>query len=150
MKLVLRLHHLAGEDQLVSLTDVETAARRVYLPGEMDYAPKILGVDPARFGNDRSVIMPRQGLQVFDPLVYRGLDNMDLAGRVADKISSWQPDAVFIDAGAGSGVIVSIHSRQLCREIPDGSYPPPNLWYKFQSTPGSYAGRYARRTHGAV
>lgn len=95
----------AGDDQLLSLTDVEAAAQRVYRPGSMDYAPRILGVDPARFGDDRSVIFPRQGLQAFAPLVYRGLDNMDLAGRVAAKIEQWKPDAVFIDAGAGSGVI---------------------------------------------
>lgn len=95
----------AGDDQLLSLTDVETAAQRSHRPGSMDYAPRILGVDPARFGDDRSVIFPRQGLQALTPEVYRGLNNMDLAGRVADFITRWHPDAVFIDAGAGSGVI---------------------------------------------
>lgn len=105
----------AGEDQLISLSDVEAAAHRIYKPGEMDYAPKILGVDPARFGNDRSVVMPRQGLQVFDPLVYRGLDNMELAGRIAHEIERWQPDAVFVDAGAGSGVIDRL--RQLGHDV---------------------------------
>lgn len=95
----------AGDDQLIGLSDVETAAHRLYKPKEMDYAPRILGVDPARFGDDRSVIFKRQGLQAFNPLVYRGIDNMELAGRVADTITQWQPDAVFIDAGAGSGVI---------------------------------------------
>jgi hypothetical protein len=95
----------AGDDQLLSLTDVDIAANRSFRPGEMDYAPRILGVDPARFGDDRSVIFPRQGLQAFDPEVYKGLDNMELASRVADYIQRWQADAVFIDAGAGSGVI---------------------------------------------
>ena len=95
----------SGDDQLISLADVEAASRVIYTPGEMDYAPRILGVDPARFGNDRSVIFARQGLQVFDPQIYLGLNNMDLAGRVAMKIDDWNPDAVFIDAGAGSGVI---------------------------------------------
>lgn len=105
----------AGEDQLISLTDAETAARRIYTPGTVDFAPKILGVDPARFGNDRSVIFPRQGLQAFDPLVFRGIDNMDLAARVAAKIDTWQPDAVFIDAGAGAGVIDRL--RQLGYDV---------------------------------
>ena len=30
---------------------------------------------------------------------------MDLASRVAAEINAWQPDAVFIDAGRGEGVI---------------------------------------------
>ena len=105
----------AGDDQLISLTDAETAAHKVFTPGSMDYAPRILGVDPARFGDDRSVIYPRQGLQAFDPMVFRGLDNMELAARVAAKIDAWQPDATFIDAGAGSGVIDRL--RQLGYQV---------------------------------
>lgn len=95
----------AGDDQLISLADCEEAANREYTQGDVDHAPRILGVDPARFGDDRSVIVKRQGLQCFAPMIYRGLDNMELAGRVAAVIQSWQPDAVFIDLGAGAGVI---------------------------------------------
>lgn len=95
----------AGDDQLISMADVEDAIARQYRASDIEYAPRILGVDPARFGDDRSVIFPRQGLQAFPPMVFKGLDNMDLAARVAHKIDSWRPDAVFIDAGNGSGVI---------------------------------------------
>jgi hypothetical protein len=72
-------------------------------------------VDPARFGDDRSVIFPRQGLVAEKPLVFRGIDNMTLAGHVAQKIEHWAPDAVFIDAGAGSGVIDRL--RQLGHDV---------------------------------
>jgi hypothetical protein len=105
----------AGDDQLLSLTDVETAARREYQPGSNDYAPRILGVDPARFGDDRSVILPRQGLVALKPLVYRGIDNMTLAGHVGNQIEVWKPDAVFIDSGAGAGVIDRL--RQLGHDV---------------------------------
>jgi hypothetical protein len=105
----------AGDDQLLSLTDVETAAHRQYQPGSNDYAPRILGVDPARFGDDRSVIVPRQGLVTLKPIVYRGIDNMTLAGHVGNQIEQWQPDAVFIDSGAGAGVIDRL--RQLGHDV---------------------------------
>ena len=95
----------SAEDQLISLSDAITASRREYVDKDIESAPRILGVDPARFGDDRSVICKRQGLVCFEPLIYRGIDNMDLAGRVASVIEAWQPDAVFVDAGAGSGVI---------------------------------------------
>jgi hypothetical protein len=95
----------AGDDQLISLFVVETACQKHYPPNTMDYAPKILGVDPARFGDDRSVIFKRQGLVGFKPEVMQGIDNMQLASRVAATINEWQPDAVFIDEGNGSGVI---------------------------------------------
>ena len=105
----------AGDDQLISLTDVEQAARRVLTDADIEGMPRVLGVDPARFGDDRSVIVSRQGLQVFAPQVFRGVDNMDLAARVAARMVEWQPDAVFIDSGAGAGVIDRL--RQLGHEV---------------------------------
>lgn len=105
----------AGDDQLISLADAEEAARRTLRPDDIKDAPRILGVDPARFGDDRSVIFARQGLQAFAPAVFRGIDNMELAARVAAKIQDWKPDAVFIDSGAGAGVIDRL--RQLGHDV---------------------------------
>lgn len=105
----------AGDDQLISLADVDNATRRFYRPDQYSWAPRILGVDPARFGDDRSVIFPRQGLVATKPMVYRGIDNMQLAGYVAQQIGEWQPDAVFIDAGNGTGVIDRL--RQLGHDV---------------------------------
>ena len=110
----------AGDDQLMSLTDVETAGRREHAVGSNDYAPRILGVDPARFGDDRSVIYPRQGLIALPPLVFRGIDNMTLAGHIARKIEQWTPDAVFIDSGAGGGVIDRL--RQLGHDVTEVNF----------------------------
>jgi hypothetical protein len=71
-----------------------------------DFSPKIMGVDVAYSQTgDRSVIFPRQGLAAFRPEVFKGLNNMGLAEQVAQRWNKWQPDAVFIDAGRGEGVI---------------------------------------------
>jgi len=105
----------AGDDQLISLSDVEMASKRVYTDKDVLDAPKILGVDPARFGDDRSVVVKRQGLQAYTPYVYRGVDNMELAARVVAIIEQWEPDAVFIDSGAGAGVIDRL--RQLDYDV---------------------------------
>jgi hypothetical protein len=105
----------SGEDQLMSLTDVNEACRRHLRQDEYAHAARILGVDPARFGDDRSVIFPRQGLYAMHPQVYRGIDNMALADKVAQQIELFRPDAVFIDAGNGSGVIDRL--RQLHHEV---------------------------------
>jgi hypothetical protein len=95
----------SAEDQLISLSDANTAANREYADKDFESAPKIVGVDPARFGDDRSVIIRRQGLRASDIVVFRGLDNMQLAARVAMVMDLWEPDAVFIDAGGGAGVL---------------------------------------------
>lgn len=105
----------SGDDQLMSLTDVNEACRRHLRQEEYSYAAKVMGVDPARFGDDRSVIFCRQGLYAQQPQVFRGLDNMALADKVAQQIELFRPDAVFIDAGNGSGVIDRL--RQLHHDV---------------------------------
>ena len=104
-----------GDDQLIALADTEDAAKRVYQADHVKLSPVILGIDPARFGDDRSVVFRRQGRQAFKPVVYRGIDNMELATRVANLIEEHNPDAVFCDAGAGSGVIDRL--RQLSYDV---------------------------------
>ena len=104
-----------GDDQLIALADTEDAAKRIYQADHVRLFPIILGIDPARFGDDRSVVFRRQGKQAFKPVVYRGIDNMELASRVANLIEEHKPDAVFCDAGAGSGVIDRL--RQLSYDV---------------------------------
>jgi hypothetical protein len=105
----------AGDDQLIALADTEDAAKRTYQSDHVKMSPVVLGIDPARFGDDRSVVFRRQGKQGYKPIVYRGIDNMDLAARVANLIEEHNPDAVFCDAGAGSGVIDRL--RQLSYDV---------------------------------
>jgi len=120
----------ASQDQLISLTDAESAADRQYEDGEVIDMPLVMGVDPARFGDDRSVIVLRQGLRAEDPIIHQGIDNMQLAGIVANLIEDRDPDAVFIDSGAGAGVIDRL--RQLdyyVMEVPFGGKANyPNLF----------------------
>ena len=104
-----------AEDVLISISDVLKAQERKYGSGEIRHAPKIMGVDPARFGADRSVIFRRQGLQSFEPEVFTKTDHMTLAARVATTIETFRPDAVFIDSGCGGGVIDRL--RQLGFEV---------------------------------
>lgn len=111
----------SAADQLLSIEEVEAAASRTILHRDVDFAARVLGVDPARFGDDRSVIVKRQGLCCFPPITLAGVSNMELAARVAHEVTSWGADAVFVDAGAGAGVIDRL--RQLGHaviEVPFG------------------------------
>lgn len=96
----------ASDDVLIRLDDVLAAQQRSVRESEISFAPKILGVDVARYGGDRSVLFPRQGLAAMPPTVVRGEDTMAVAARVAHAIDRWSPDAVFVDGGGvGGGVI---------------------------------------------
>lgn len=113
-----------AEDVLISSSLAAQACARRYGGCEIAYAPKIIGVDPARFGADRSVIFRRQGLQAFAPCVLHKTDNMTLAAVTAREIEQFRPDAVFIDAGCGGGVIDRLRSLGFAvTEINFGSAP---------------------------
>lgn len=103
----------ASAMQLIPQDLVEAAFARTLNDGQYTFAPVILGVDVARYGDDRSVIYWRQGLAARMLWAGRGVDNMTLAGLVAKFEDQLRADAVFIDAGAGSGVIDRL--RQLGR-----------------------------------
>lgn len=66
----------------------------------------IFGLDVARYGDNASVLYQRQGNMSWKPTVWRELDTMTLADRVANEWLVKQPDAVFVDSGGiGGGVV---------------------------------------------
>lgn len=92
---------------LLGPEDCEAAMGRRYGLEAYGHAAKILGVDVARQGIDRSAIVPRQGLTVFRPKVLRIADTMLLAQEVARAATKWGADAIFVDGtgGFGAGVV---------------------------------------------
>ena len=105
----------SSEDVLITIDLVADACARTRTESDIAGLPVILGVDVARFGDDSSVIFRRQGLCAFEPLEFKGLDNMELAARVMVQIVEHSPQAVFIDAGRGEGVIDRL--RQLGHSV---------------------------------
>lgn len=90
---------------LITIDLVNKSLEKAYMPAEIAGMAKIMGVDVARFGNDRCVITKRQGLVAYEPVVYKDIDNMAFAAHLMREMERWQPDAVFVDAGRGEGVI---------------------------------------------
>lgn len=94
-----------GDNQFISRAVAEDASVREIEVD--DGAALIMGVDVARHGRDKTVIRFRRGRdgRSIPPIKFKGLDNMQVADRVADLINKYEPDAVNIDAGGGTGVI---------------------------------------------
>lgn len=72
----------AGFANFISPELVNQARRRRLQQQQFAVYPKILAIDPARFGDDSSVITLRQGLKVHYQIALQGFDGVDLAGRV--------------------------------------------------------------------
>jgi hypothetical protein len=103
------------EGQLIAYAALQSAVGRV-VDGEEEGGGIVLGVDVARFGEDRTVVAIAQGCRVVDLESWRGLDCMQTADRVASVINTRQPVNVLVDEiGVGSGVIDRL--RQLGHRI---------------------------------
>lgn len=88
---------------LIGPDEVTASMNRVYRDHDIGAAAKVLGVDVALYGDDQSVICPRQGLQVFNMMKYRNLNSIQGAGQVSRKWEDWDADAAFVDATGGFG-----------------------------------------------
>ena len=101
----------SSDDVLIPISLADAASRRVLTEWDVKGADKVIGVDVARFGSDRSAIAIREGLWCRSVTPYQGLSNDALADRVAAAIRDFQPDATFVDVGGGTGVIDFLRRR---------------------------------------
>jgi hypothetical protein len=92
--------------QFISVKDADAAFGRHLRDEQYNFAPKILSVDPAWEGDDEMVIGLRQGLAFKILRVIPKNDNdIQVANIVANLEDSEHADAVFIDAGYGTGIV---------------------------------------------
>lgn len=128
------IEQYGGEDQDQSRVRVRglfprTATRQLIASDSVDkcmshqaeaweYQPKVLGCDIARFGENSSVLIYRQGRKVFEPIVLPKQDLMMTAHFIAETIKKERPVQVFVDgSGIGSGVVDRL--RQLNFSVVD-------------------------------
>jgi hypothetical protein len=94
-----------GNRQFISNQVVHDAQHRTIVDDLA--APLILGVDIARYGDDSTIFRFRKGRDArsIPAIKFKERDNMYIANKLAEVITHYNPDAVNIDAGNGTGVI---------------------------------------------
>lgn len=73
-------------------------------------AQLVIGLDPARKGDDRTAIIRRRGRRAYNLETHYNIDTMELAGIMKRIIDKEQPKRVCIDCiGIGAGVVDRLH-----------------------------------------
>lgn len=91
--------------QLIPTDLVEEAMARNIPREEYDHLPLLMGVDVARFGDDTTCFVWRQGPKVIDFEMHSNRDTIDVARMVAAHVER-RPATVFVDEnGVGAGVV---------------------------------------------
>lgn len=93
---------VTGEDTFI-YPDIVIRARKNSSVEKV--GPLIIGVDPARFGDDRTAIIRRRGREAYNLQTYTKKDTMEIVGIVHEIIKNENPDKVFVDIGGlGAGI----------------------------------------------
>ena len=93
----------ASINALLSIEEVEAAMGKHLREDEFNWQQKRLGVDVARFGDDRTSIFPRQGLASHLPVNMRNARTTEIAARIASAVDRWGAEVVFVDSTGGYG-----------------------------------------------
>lgn len=95
----------SSDNQLISRDLAEAARRREPTLRSYDFAPVVIGVDPAWTGEDLFAVVLRQGIysKVLETTPKNDND-IEAARRIARYQDEYKADAVFIDMGYGTGV----------------------------------------------
>ena len=88
---------------LLGVDDVRKAMKRHLKEDSFQFSQKRLGIDVARFGDDSTILFPRQGLVAFRPVEMKGARTTEIAGRAAKAKIKWNYEQVFIDSTGGHG-----------------------------------------------
>ncbi|MDE2787444.1 MAG: hypothetical protein OXL37_12380 [Chloroflexota bacterium] len=116
-----------GEDNLIAISDIDDAT---YPLGEVPpatggYEPVILGVDVARYGVDRTVIMVRRGDVVVDVKVRHGFPTTATTGLIVASAQDHHPQQVNVDeTGLGAGVVDILREQEFAVYGFNGSAAP--------------------------
>ena len=107
------LNALLGED------DIRKALGRHLIKTDYSWAQKRIGIDCARFGDDRTVLTPRQGRASFPPVVMRGQDGPAVAGRyVAAKMKFGSECDTIDDTGGWASSVIDFAKQSQNPLIP--------------------------------
>lgn len=122
----------SSEDILIPLDLIMKAVKRNNLPQTYTWAPIVIGVDVARFGDDASVICVRQGNHLIQMKSYREMNLMTFSDAVAGMITRYNAVMCFVDVvGLGSGVVDRLIQLGFNNVMGiNAGYAPDNTKYK--------------------
>ena len=97
-------------NSLLSIQEVEAAMSRSPREDVYNWSQRRLGVDVALYGDDRTVLFPRQGLAAFPPIEMRNAKSNQIAARILVAHHDWPFEVEILDTTGGwaDGVMDSL------------------------------------------
>jgi hypothetical protein len=95
-----------ASSQFISAESVDEAMKRRLDPHTYINFPIVGGVDVARFGDDQTVFVTRQGPKILDITPLKGLNTMEVTAEMVAYYHKYRHHSVYVDGtGLGAGVV---------------------------------------------
>lgn len=121
---------------------VDVAMKRTPERSSYDFAPVIIGVDPAWSGEDSLEVVARQGVKAWGLLsMGKNTDDVYVAGRIARFADELNAEAIFIDGGYGTGIY------SILKEM---GYPARIVWFSESPIDKQYSNKRAEIWEGGT
>lgn len=88
---------------LLGVDEVRDAMARHLTEDQYSYSQRRLGIDVARFGDDRTVLFPRQGLAALKPAEMRNATGPEISARAMLARERWEWEMAMVDDTGGYG-----------------------------------------------
>lgn len=116
---VLAQFPLTSVDSLFTAAEVEIGRANDLTPAEGQSTFRVLGVDVARYGNDKTVCIMNEEGQLTVQAAYTTMDTMEVAARVHKLAIELNVDQVRVDGiGVGGGVVDRLIALSATAEVP--------------------------------
>jgi phage terminase large subunit len=134
-------------NSLLGPDDVRKATLQNYVETAYDWAQPRLGVDVARFGDDRTVLFFRQGLRLGPFHIMRNARTNEIASRVALAVQRTGAEQVFIDGiGIGAGVVdACLQARLPVVDVQSAGKPTDPKFFNKRAEMGYTAAEWVKR-----
>jgi hypothetical protein len=110
---------VASDDSLIDLALAVEASQRVLAPGVVDGQPCYIGVDVARFGDDKTALAVRKGPAVVEVESFQDLKTDEVVSRIIAAERAHAPDMIFVDSGGPGGGVVDYGRKVLAAKVID-------------------------------
>lgn len=111
----------SGVESLIKARHVMRARRHTAVEPS---GPLVVGVDPARFGDDATAVIARRGRKAFGLQTFKGRDTMEVAGickRILDGgvgFTGMRVERMFVDVGGlGAGVVDRLREMGFSKRV---------------------------------
>jgi len=101
----------SSDDVLFKLVDLDKSINRQLRLSDLTGAARVIGLDVAGEGKDKSSLTKKQGLMCFPQQIYKGKKTPELCDILAQEMIAWKADAAIVDNGYGFAVVEQMQRR---------------------------------------